>query len=93
MHLRISDHAWQRWSERVGPVRKKEISRMVRRKLISQLRLGLQACDREAFELEVFPDVVAVVAISDRGFWSVKTFRKGFPGESAGSTEIEEVKP
>jgi len=91
MQVFISDHAWQRWSERVGPVRKKEISRMVRRKLINQLRLGLQACDSEAFELEIFPDVVAVVAISDMGFWSVKTFRKVFPGESEISTESEEA--
>ena len=85
MHLRISDHAWRRWKERVGPVNRKEIRRLVMSKLRNQLRVGLTACDPEAFELSIYPDVLAVLIIDPSGCWVVKTFRQ--------LTEIEEAKP
>lgn len=90
MHLRISDHAWQRWSERVGEVRKKDIRRLVMGRLRDQLRVGITACDPEAFELSIYPDVLAVLIIDPSGCWVVKTFRQ-LTGKSAVSTEIEEA--
>ena len=85
LQVYITDHAWRRWRERVGPGKRKDIRRRVKRRLATQLRMGLEACDREAFELEIFPGVLAVMMIDRAGFWVVKTFRH--------STEIEEAKP
>jgi hypothetical protein len=90
VHLRISDHAWQRWNERVGEVKKKDIRRLVMGRLRDQLRVGITACDPEAFELSIYPDVLAVLIIDPSGCWVVKTFRQ-LTGKSAGSTEIEEA--
>ena len=91
MHLRISDHAWQRWNERVGEVKKKDIRRLVMGRLRSQIRLGIKACDKEGFDLDLFPDLRAVLVIDPMGYWVVQTFYRVFPGESEISTETEEV--
>ena len=76
MQLYISGHALQRWNERVGPVDIKQIRRLVTHRLHNQLRLGLKACDKEAFELELYPDLLAVLGIDETGYWYVKTFRR-----------------
>jgi len=71
----ISNHAMQRWQERVGPAKHKDVLRLVSNNLKNQLKLGLKAHDKESFALEVKPtSVTAVLSIDPRGYWVVKTF-------------------
>lgn len=76
----ITDHALQRWSERVGPVDIKKIRGLVRGCLRTQLRLGLKKDGNGDLEflLPLFENLTAVVKLDD--CWVVKTFRREMTG-------------
>jgi len=80
MHLMISDHALTRWAERVGPADAKKIKRIVSHRLLDQLKLGLDANDRGAFPLTLYPGLTAVLVIDPQGYWVVRTFRREMTG-------------
>ena len=80
MRLVISDHALTRWAERVGPADVKGIKRLVGNKLRGQLKHGLDATDRGAFPLTLYPGLTAILVIDPQGYWVVRTFRRDLTG-------------
>lgn len=74
----VTLHALRQWRERVNPGDGVEqISRLVRVGLKNQIRVGLKANSRGAFELNLLPGVTAIMGLDGRG-WVVITVINSF---------------
>lgn len=76
-NITLTDHAWIRFRERAGPysrMSRKRLKRLLQTKLNNQLASGVYFNDTKAAELEIFPWLVAIIAIMPNG-WQVLTIR------------------
>lgn len=68
----VTDHAYERYLERVGPVDRGELAELVRLHLRSQLPLGKEV-QGGAIEVFLTPEIRAVVVPDVRGYWACLT--------------------
>ena len=68
----VSNHAYNRYVERVGPIKPGAMVHLVRTCLASQLRLGKEA-KGAAVEIFLSENLRAVVEPDIRGYWICKT--------------------
>jgi len=71
----ISDHAWQRWTERAGvKIKRKKLAGNIRRKLTTAVQgTGMYLDKTGAGWLEIHPWLWAAVRLTNHG-WLVTTF-------------------
>ncbi len=70
--VHVSDHALERYCERVAPLGRNSLAREVRRHLLPYLRVGA-AVNKGAVLVEIHPGIVAVTLPSLQGGWEVAT--------------------
>ncbi len=68
----ISNHAYDRYLERVGPIKLEALSHYIRRCLANQLRTGKEAKD-SSIEVILSKKTRAVVEPDIQGYWVCKT--------------------
>lgn len=69
----VSDHAWNRWQERVGKISRKKLTKLLTAKLNETIGVGLRIDSSGDGWVEAIPGVWAVIELTGRG-WMVKTF-------------------
>ena len=70
--VRVSDHALERYRERVRPISRHQLGKEIRLHLLAHLGTGARVID-EAIFVEVHPGIVAVAYASLLGGWEVST--------------------
>lgn len=71
--ISVTDHALERYWERVGPTTRRALANEVRRRLLPALRLGVYPDRHCAVRLEIRPGFAVVVAPSFQGGWELLT--------------------
>ena len=70
--VRVSDHALERYLERIGPITRHALTHTIRARLMPYLKQGAKVVNR-AVMVELQEGVVAVVYPSLEGGWEVST--------------------
>lgn len=74
----VTPHALRQWRNRVNPGDSVErIAKIVRGRLKHQIRVGMKANSRGAFELELMPRLTAIMVIDGRGWVLITVIYSG----------------
>ena len=75
MKVKISAHAYERWLEHVGYIKKSQLAAKVERHLYEALKQGIELIN-DSLLVWIEKNIYAVITPDKYGGWAVKTFRE-----------------